>query len=136
MDGGDGVLGGGARAGDAAGDAGSGAGAGGGSIEDYDREAGIYDFEQAVERVSAAAEAAGQHDFPFILTARTENHLHGNADIDETMAYLSGTDKDYDYTVAWTDCLAQAASLGRSVITSGDFAVTGEVRSRDGAKPL
>ncbi|HEX9032497.1 MAG TPA: FAD-binding oxidoreductase [Streptosporangiaceae bacterium] len=58
------------------------------------------------------------------------------ADIDETMAYLSSTDKDYDYTVAWTDCLATGGSLGRSVITSGDFAVTGEVRYRDRARPL
>jgi len=49
------------------------------------------------------------------------------ADIDETMAYLSATDKDYDYTVAWTDCLASGGSLGRSVITSGDFATIGEV---------
>lgn len=58
------------------------------------------------------------------------------ADIDETMAYLSSTDKDYDYTVAWTDCLATRGSLGRSVITSGDFATMSEVRYRDRAKPL
>jgi decaprenylphospho-beta-D-ribofuranose 2-oxidase len=57
-------------------------------------------------------------------------------DIDETMAYLSSTDKDYDYTVAWTDCLATGGSLGRSVITSGDFAVMSEVRYRDRAQPL
>ena len=58
------------------------------------------------------------------------------ADIDETMAYLSSTDKDYDYTVAWTDCLAARGSLGRSVITSGDFATMSEVKYRDRAKPL
>lgn len=58
------------------------------------------------------------------------------ADIDETMAYLTSTDKDYDYTVAWTDCLARGGSLGRSVITSGDFAVLSEVRYRDRAAPL
>lgn len=57
-------------------------------------------------------------------------------DIDETMAHLSATDKDYDYTVAWTDCLATGGSLGRSVITSGDFATLSEVRYRDRAKPL
>ncbi|HXP19951.1 MAG TPA: FAD-binding oxidoreductase [Streptosporangiaceae bacterium] len=57
------------------------------------------------------------------------------ADIDETMAYLSATDKDYDYTVAWTDCLAAGGSLGRSVITSGDFATIGELRYRDRSSP-
>jgi decaprenylphospho-beta-D-ribofuranose 2-oxidase len=58
------------------------------------------------------------------------------ADIDATMAYLSSTDKDYDYTVAWTDCLATRGSLGRSVITSGDFATMSEVKYRDRARPL
>jgi decaprenylphospho-beta-D-ribofuranose 2-oxidase len=58
------------------------------------------------------------------------------ADIDETMAYLAATDDDYDYTVAWTDCLATRGSLGRSVITSGDFATIGELRYRDRGKPL
>jgi decaprenylphospho-beta-D-ribofuranose 2-oxidase len=58
------------------------------------------------------------------------------ANIDDTMAYLSSTDDDYDYTVAWTDCLATRASLGRSVITSGNFATIDELGSRDQAKPL
>ncbi len=58
------------------------------------------------------------------------------ASIDDTMAYLSSTDKDYDYTVAWTDCLATRGSLGRSVITSGDFATMSEVRYRDREHPL
>jgi decaprenylphospho-beta-D-ribofuranose 2-oxidase len=58
------------------------------------------------------------------------------ANIDDTMAHLSATDRDYDYTVAWTDCLATRGSLGRSVITSGDFATMAEVRYRDRARPL
>jgi len=62
-------------------------------------------------------------------TVRTGN-------IDDTMAHLSATDKKYDYTVAWTDCLATRGNLGRSVITSGDFATVGDLRSRDRAKPL
>jgi decaprenylphospho-beta-D-ribofuranose 2-oxidase len=44
------------------------------------------------------------------------------ADIDETMAVLAEHDKKYGYTVAWTDDLATGKSLGRSIITSGDFA--------------
>ncbi|HWF80188.1 MAG TPA: FAD-binding oxidoreductase [Streptosporangiaceae bacterium] len=58
------------------------------------------------------------------------------ADIDGAMAYLSETDADYDYTVAWTDCLATGGSLGRSVITSGNFAKVGELRPRDRGEPL
>jgi decaprenylphospho-beta-D-ribofuranose 2-oxidase len=43
-------------------------------------------------------------------------------DIDETMAVLAEHDKKYGYTVAWSDDLATGGSLGRSIITSGDFA--------------
>jgi 2-methylisocitrate lyase-like PEP mutase family enzyme len=69
------------------------AGAAGGSIEDFDRGAGIYGFEQAVERVSAAAEAAGKLSFPFTFTARTENHLHGDADLEETLRRIEAFDR-------------------------------------------
>src|SRR4051794_29618655 len=62
------------------------AGAVGGSIEDYDRDGReLYELEPAVERVSAAAEAARGLDFPFALTARAENHLRGNPDLDDTI---------------------------------------------------
>ncbi len=58
------------------------------------------------------------------------------ANIDETMAQLSASDKDYDYTVAWTDCLATRSSLGRSVVTSGSFAAPSDLNRRDRAKPF
>jgi 2-methylisocitrate lyase-like PEP mutase family enzyme len=65
------------------------AGAAGGSIEDYDRDTGtLYELEAAAERVAAAAEAAQALDFPFTLTARAENHLRGNPDLDDTIARL------------------------------------------------
>ena len=65
------------------------AGAVGGSIEDYDRDDGeLYALEPAVERIAAAAEAARSFDFPFTLTARAENHLRGNPDLDDTIARL------------------------------------------------
>jgi 2-methylisocitrate lyase-like PEP mutase family enzyme len=62
----------------------------GGSIEDYsgDPSNPIYDFGLAVERVQAAAEAAHSFDFPFILTARAENLLHGRHDLDDTIRRL------------------------------------------------
>jgi 2-methylisocitrate lyase-like PEP mutase family enzyme len=64
------------------------AGAVGGSIEDYDPEDGLYALELAVERVTAAVEAARRLDFPFTLTARAENHIRGNPDLDDTIARL------------------------------------------------
>jgi 2-methylisocitrate lyase-like PEP mutase family enzyme len=68
-------------------------GAVGGSIEDYDREAGIYDLAHAVERVAAAVEAARQLDLPFTFTARSENQLHGNRDLDETIVRLQAYER-------------------------------------------
>lgn len=64
------------------------AGAVGGSIEDYDPEDGIYAFDHAVERVAAAVDAARRLDFPFTFTARAENHIRGNPDLDDTIARL------------------------------------------------
>jgi 2-methylisocitrate lyase-like PEP mutase family enzyme len=66
------------------------AGAVGGSIEDYsgDPSNPIYEFALAVERVHAAAEAARSLSFPFTLTARAENLLHGKHDLDDTIRRL------------------------------------------------
>ncbi|HEX8749368.1 MAG TPA: isocitrate lyase/phosphoenolpyruvate mutase family protein [Pyrinomonadaceae bacterium] len=66
------------------------AGVVGGSIEDYsgDPSNPIYEFELAVERVHAAAEAARSLDFPFTLTARAENLLHGRHDLADTLRRL------------------------------------------------
>jgi 2-methylisocitrate lyase-like PEP mutase family enzyme len=64
------------------------AGAVGGSIEDYDQSSGIYGHEHAVERIAAAVEASRSLGFPFTLTARAENHIRGNPDLDDTIARL------------------------------------------------
>jgi 2-methylisocitrate lyase-like PEP mutase family enzyme len=48
----------------------------------------IYEFAQAVERVAAAVEAARSLRFPFTLTARAENFLHGRPDLDDTISRL------------------------------------------------
>ncbi len=64
------------------------AGAVGGSIEDYDGTSRLYEFDHAVERIAAAAEAAGAVPFPFMLTARAENHIRGHPDLDDTITRL------------------------------------------------
>jgi 2-methylisocitrate lyase-like PEP mutase family enzyme len=62
----------------------------GGSIEDATGRADqpIYEIEQAIERVEAAAEAARALPFPFTLTARAENYLHGRPDLKDTIHRL------------------------------------------------
>ncbi len=64
-------------------------GLGGGSIEDC---AGpgkpIYDFEHAVARVGAAVAAARSLPFRFMFTARAENFIRGNPDLDDTIRRL------------------------------------------------
>ena len=69
------------------------AGAVGGSIEDYDPAGKLYELDHASERVAAAAEAARGLEFPFMLTARAENHIRGNPDLDDTIARLQAYER-------------------------------------------
>jgi 2-methylisocitrate lyase-like PEP mutase family enzyme len=43
--------------------------------------------------VASAAEAAGGFGFPFTLTARAENHIRGNPDLDDTIARLQAYER-------------------------------------------
>ena len=69
---------------------GAAAGLVGGSIEDATQnpDKPIYDIELAIERILAAAEAARALPFPFTLTARAENYLHGRPDLNDTIHRL------------------------------------------------
>lgn len=62
----------------------------GASIEDAsdDADAPIQDLSRAVERVQAAVEAVRGLPFPFTLTARAENYLHGRPDLGDTIRRL------------------------------------------------
>jgi 2-methylisocitrate lyase-like PEP mutase family enzyme len=64
------------------------AGAVGGSIEDWDPDGQLYGLGHAVERVAASVEATRGFAWPFTLTARAENHIRGNPDLDDTIARL------------------------------------------------
>lgn len=48
----------------------------------------IYDLQQAVDRVAAAAAAAQALPFPFMLVGRAENYLYGRPDLDDTIKRL------------------------------------------------
>lgn len=107
------------------------AGAVGGSIEDYSGDAAkpIYDFEHAVERVAAAVETARGLGFPFMLTARTENFLHGRPDLDDTIKRLqafeaAGADVLYAPGLKTLDEVrAVCAAVGKpvNVLATADF---------------
>jgi 2-methylisocitrate lyase-like PEP mutase family enzyme len=113
------------------------AGAAGGSIEDYDPSGRLYDLGQATERVAAAAEAAHS----FVLTARAENHIRGNPDLDDTIARLqayerAGADVLYAPGLATTDeirAVCDAVSkpvnvLARPNLTFEEIAAAGAQR--------
>jgi 2-methylisocitrate lyase-like PEP mutase family enzyme len=65
------------------------------SIEDATgrKDAPIFDFGFAVERIAAAVEAKRALPFPFTLTARTENFLRDRNDLDDTIRRLQAFEK-------------------------------------------
>ena len=71
-----------------------------------------------------------------VATARIRVDTVRTADIDETMAVLAEHDTSFGYTVAWSDSLARGARLGRSVVTSGDFAEPADLPAADRADPF
>ncbi len=62
----------------------------GASIEDATARADdpIYPFDLSVERIKAAAQAARELPFPFMLTARAENLIRGRIDFKDTIRRL------------------------------------------------
>ena len=119
----------------------AGAGAVGGSIEDYDPDDGLYGLDLAVERVAAAVEAARGLDFEFTLTARAENHIRENPDLDDTIARLRayeevGADVLYAPGLRTTDeisAVCKAVSkpvnvLARPKLTLAEIAAAGATR--------
>src|SRR5262245_29671232 len=53
----------------------------------------LYDFTLAVERIAAGAAAARALDFPFLLTARAQNLLFPDGQLDETIRRLQAFEK-------------------------------------------
>jgi 2-methylisocitrate lyase-like PEP mutase family enzyme len=123
------------------------AGVVGGSIEDAtgDAQQPIYDFELAVERVHAAAEMARSLPFPFTLTARAENFLHGRRDLDDTIRRLRAFEKA-GADVVYAPGLRDLASIGtvassvtkplNVVMSAADPALTAAQLAKVGVKRI
>jgi 2-methylisocitrate lyase-like PEP mutase family enzyme len=123
------------------------AGVVGGSIEDAtgDAQQPIYEFELAVERVQAAAEMARSLPFPFTLTARAENFLHGRRDLDDTIRRLQAFERagaDVLYAPGLRD-LATISTVASSVtkplnvvMSAADPALTAPQLAKAGVKRI
>jgi decaprenylphospho-beta-D-ribofuranose 2-oxidase len=57
-------------------------------------------------------------------------------DLDDVMARMEAGDAGYRYSVAWIDCLARGARLGRSVLIRGDHARLDDLEGRRRERPL
>jgi 2-methylisocitrate lyase-like PEP mutase family enzyme len=95
------------------------AGLAGCSIEDSTNRPDdpIYEFDYAVDRIRAAAEAARSPIVPFTLTARSENYLHGRRDLADTIRRLTAFQEagaDVLFAPGITD-MNEIATLVRSV---------------------
>jgi 2-methylisocitrate lyase-like PEP mutase family enzyme len=119
----------------------------GGSIEDSTGDAAkpIYDFGFAKERVAAAVEAARASKHPFTLTARSENFLVGNPDLDDTIKRLqafAAAGADVLYAPGLRDLASMklvASSVGKPinvVMSAGDPALSAAEMEAVGVKRI
>jgi 2-methylisocitrate lyase-like PEP mutase family enzyme len=102
----------------------------GGSIEDATGDANkpLYEIGHATERIAAAVEAARALPFPFTLTARSENFLRGNPDLDDTIKRLQAFER------AGADVLFAPALPSLEAVRSVCSAVTKPVNFMVGMK--
>jgi decaprenylphospho-beta-D-ribofuranose 2-oxidase len=71
-----------------------------------------------------------------VETALVRSHTERCKDLDTVMARMLEADAGSRYSVAWIDCLARGASLGRSVLSLGDHARVDDLPPRRRADPL
>ena len=92
------------------------------SVEDATRDLAmpLYDFDMAVERVRLAVVAARRLNFPFLITARTEEMFYGKKDIKEAIRRLQAFEKAGAHVVYATGLtsLDQAKEIRAAIKTT------------------
>lgn len=71
-----------------------------------------------------------------IQTAYIKTHNIKANNLDEALAIFEKFEPQYQYSVAWIDCLAAGKSLGRSILMFGNHAVLEDLPLKQQAKPL
>jgi decaprenylphospho-beta-D-ribofuranose 2-oxidase len=71
-----------------------------------------------------------------VETSLIRSHTERCKDLDTVMARMLEADASSRYSVAWIDCLARGASLGRSVLSLGDHARVDDLPARKRSDPL
>ncbi len=103
------------------------------SIEDWSSaDEHLYSMEAAAERVAAAAQAAHSGSVHLVLTARAENHLRGNPNLEDTIARLRAY-QDAGADVLYAPGLIRAEDI-RAVGEAVDLPVN--VLARPGMPPV
>ena len=65
-----------------------------------------------------------------VQTSRMRVDTERVADLDALLARMTESDDDYRYAMAWIDCQARGAALGRGVLSRGDHAGLDELPTR------
>ena len=71
-----------------------------------------------------------------VETSLIRSHTERCRDLDTVMARMLKDDAGYRYSVAWIDCLARGATLGRSVLSLGDHARLDDLPQSKRSQPL
>ncbi len=68
-------------------------------------------------------------------TAFVKTHTERCRDLDDALERIDSGDGDYEYAVAWIDCLARGRSLGRSVLLRANPALLRDLPARIQSNP-
>ncbi len=71
-----------------------------------------------------------------VETAYVRVDYRRTRDLEETLLYLEEEDRNYTYSVAWVDCLARGARMGRGVLMGGNPASPQDLTGRQARDPL
>lgn len=71
-----------------------------------------------------------------VETAWIDVRHRRTANLEDTLALFDTSDAGCEHSVAWIDCMARGAALGRSVVMQGDHALQADLDARRRGSPL